>query len=215
MNQYFVRKKYNKSFKYYDKIGNIIPKSSINKYLTFYIPPGYDDVKINMKKNKVLAIGYDDKDRPQYIYDPKYTKKQSTIKFKKLISFGENYNKIYKQIESDLNKSNDSKDKQVAIILMIIIDCNFRIGNNKYTKDNKSYGVSTLEKRHLKKLRTELFIEFIGKKGVNNKCSIKNKKLKNKLTKKRKLLINNNDKLFTYKKEGVVHNVSANDVNEY
>ena len=33
---------------------------------------------------------------------------------------------------------------------MIIIDCNFRVGNDKYTRDNKSYGVSTLENKHIK-----------------------------------------------------------------
>ena len=214
MKDYFIRKKNKKSFKYYNKKGDQISKKSIQKYLTFYIPPAYDNVKVNMKRNKVLAIGYDDKDRPQYIYDSKYTKKQSKNKFKKLISFGENYNRIYKQIESDLNLPDNSKKKQVAIILMIIIDCNFRIGNNKYTKDNKSYGVSTLEKRHLKREKNQLIIDFIGKKGVKNKCTIKNNKIKRKLTEKRRSL-NNNDKLFTYKKDDEEYNVTANDVNDY
>ena len=67
----------------------------------FYLSPAYDDVKINMK-NKVLAID-DDKSRPQYIYDNKYTKRQSKTKFKKLINFGENYEKIYKD-RMDLSK---------------------------------------------------------------------------------------------------------------
>ena len=50
MKQYIVRKKYGKSFKYYDKRGNLLPKSKVKSYLNFYIPPAYDDVKINMKK---------------------------------------------------------------------------------------------------------------------------------------------------------------------
>ena len=214
MKDYFIRKKNKKSFKYYNKKGDQISKKSIQKYLTFYIPPAYDNVKVNMKRNKVLAIGYDDKGRSQYIYDSKYTKKQSKNKFKKLINFGENYKKIFKQIESDLNLQDNSKKNQVAIILMIIIDCNFRIGNNKYTKDNKSYGVSTLEKRHLKREKNQLIIDFIGKKGVKNKCTIKNNKIKRKLTEKRRSL-NNNDKLFTYKKDDEEYNVTANDVNDY
>jgi len=215
MKNYFIRKKYKKGFKYYDKQDNVISKKSIQKYLTFYIPPAYDDVQVDMNKNKVLAIGYDEKGRAQYIYDPIYTKKQSKNKFKKLISFGENYRKIYKQIESDLNLPDNTKNKQVAIILMIIIDCNFRIGNDKYTKDNNSYGVSTLEKRHLKRVKNDLIIEFIGKKGVKNTCSIKNNKIRRKLTEKKKYMNNNKDKLFTYEKDGEDHNVTANDVNDY
>uniref|UniRef100_A0A6C0CY05 DNA topoisomerase n=1 Tax=viral metagenome TaxID=1070528 RepID=A0A6C0CY05_9ZZZZ len=214
MKQYFVRKKYGKSFKYYDKKGNLLPKSKVKQYLNFYIPPAYDDVKINMNKNKVLAIGYDDKSRPQYIYDHKYTMRQSKTKFKKLINFGENYEKIYKKIETDLS-SKDEKTREIAMILMLIIDCNFRVGNNKYTRDNKSYGVSTLEKKHIQNKSGELIIDFVGKKGVRNKCTIKNDKIKKKLTKKKKQLKKNYDKVFSYKRNGDMFYVSANDVNEY
>ena len=214
MKQYIVRKKYGKSFKYYDKRGNLLPKSKVKPYLNFYIPPAYDDVKINMKKNKVLAIGYDDKSRPQYIYDNKYTKRQSKNKFKKLINFGENYEKIYKKIERDL-LSKDEKTREIAMILMLIIDCNFRVGNDKYTRDNKSYGVSTLEKKHIQKESGELVIDFVGKKGVRNKCVIKNDKIKKKLTKKKKQLKKKSDKVFSYKRSGDMFHVSANDVNEY
>ena len=214
MKQYIVRKKYGKSFKYYDKRGNILPKSKVKPYIKFYIPPAYDDVKINMKKDKVLAIGYDDKSRPQYIYDTKYTKRQSKNKFKKLISFGENYDKIYKTISKDL-ASNHGKTREISMILMLIIDCNFRVGNHKYTRDNKSYGVSTLEKKHIQTESGKLVIDFIGKKGVRNKCVVNNDKIKKKLTKKKNQLKRKSDKLFSYKRDGNKYYVSANDVNEY
>jgi len=214
MKQYIVRKKYGKSFKYYDKKGNLLPKSKVKPHLNFYIPPAYDDVKINIKKDKVLAIGYDDKSRPQYIYDSKYTKRQSKTKFKKLINFGENYEKIYKKIKKDLS-SKDNKTKEIAMILMLIIDCNFRIGNHKYTRDNKSYGVSTLEKKHIYNESGELVIDFIGKKGVRNKCIINNDKIKKKLTKKKNQLKKKSDKLFSYNRYGDVFHVYSNDVNEY
>ena len=38
---------------------------------------------INFKKDKVLAIGYDEKDRPQYIYNKKFTEKMKKKKFLK------------------------------------------------------------------------------------------------------------------------------------
>ena len=139
MKEYFIRKKNGKSFKYYDKKNNELKKSSIQNYLNFYIPPGYNNVKINKKKSKLLAIGYDEKNRPQYIYNKNFTNKQSILKFNKLISFGNNYKKIYNKIKKDIYTNFESKEKQIATILMIIIDCNFRVGNEKYEKDNKSY----------------------------------------------------------------------------
>ena len=59
------------------------------------MPPAYDDVKINLnKKAKVLAIGYDNKNRPQYIYNKKFTEKMKKQKYYNLYLFGQQYNKI-------------------------------------------------------------------------------------------------------------------------
>tara|TARA_R110002074_G_scaffold383293_2_gene563520 strand:+ start:2958 stop:3875 length:918 start_codon:yes stop_codon:yes gene_type:complete len=214
MKEYFIRKKNGKSFKYYDKKNNELTKSSITNYLNFYIPPGYKNVKINKKKSKILAIGYDEKNRPQYIYNKNFTNKQSILKFNLLINFGNNYKKIYDKIKKDIYTNFESKEKQIATILMIIIDCNFRVGNVKYEKDNKSYGVTTLEKRHLKNINGELTIDFIGKKGVRNKCNIKNNKIKRNLTQKKKLLTKT-DKIFRYRIKDKYYNVKSSDVNNY
>ena len=61
-----------------------------------------------------------------------------------MIKFGKNYDKIVQHIERDFSKRGESKNKQIAMILKIIMDCNFRIGNDRYTRDNNSFGVSTL-----------------------------------------------------------------------
>tara|TARA_B110000285_G_scaffold164913_1_gene184202 strand:+ start:609 stop:1574 length:966 start_codon:yes stop_codon:yes gene_type:complete len=219
MNNYFIRKissKKNKKYvhRYYDKNNNIITYNSIKQYLEgIYIPPAYEDVEINKnKKSKLLAIGYDDKDRPQYIYNPEFTKKQNKKKFQKLIEFGYNYKKIYNKINKDLNSKIPSKDSEIATVLKIIIDCNFRIGNDKYTKDNNSYGVTTLENKHILERNGKIIINFIGKKGVENECIVKDKKLikslKNKKSTKKK-------RIFTYKKNKKNINIQSKDVNKY
>ena len=219
MNNYFIRKissKKNKKYihKYYDKNNNLITYNSIKQYLEgFYIPPAYDDVQINKsKKAKILVIGYDDKNRPQYIYNKKHTEKQSIKKFAKLIDFGYNYKKIYNKINKDLNLKVNTKEKEIATILKIIIDCNFRIGNDKYTKENNSYGVSTLENKHLIEKNGKIIINFIGKKGVENECMVKDKKvlksLKNKKRTKKK-------RIFTYNKNNKNYNIQSKDVNKY
>jgi len=169
MKDYIIRKKTGKVTKYYDKRGNILSKKKAESYLNTYIPPGYDNVKINKRRGKIRAIGYDDKNRPQYIYDKNYTSKRSCLKFKDLIEFGKNYKTIFDKIQKDLYTTSETKDKQIATVLMLIIECDFRVGNDKYTRDNKSYGATTLEKRHVKSKSGKIYIDFIGKKGVKNK----------------------------------------------
>ena len=104
MEDYIIRKiKYKKkdkySYEYFDKRNSKIDKSVIKSLLDeIYIPPAYDDVKINLNKNeKVLAIGYDDKGRPQYIYNKSHTKRRDKTKFMKMIDFGESYKRIMNQ----------------------------------------------------------------------------------------------------------------------
>ena len=220
MHNYFIRKihKYNNkkyTYKYYNKHNKEISKSSIEKYLNkLYIPPAYDNVKVNMNKNHdILAIGYDDKNRAQYIYNKSFLKDSLYIKYNKLIDFGNNYNKIIKKINNDINSKIESKEKQIAMILTIMIHCNFRIGNDKYTKENNSFGVSTLKFRHIKIMNNDITIDFIGKKGVRNKCSIKNNKIKKGIQSKHKR--NKNERVFTYKKNNTNKNISSMDVNNY
>jgi DNA topoisomerase-1 len=214
MKDFIIRKKKGKTFTYQDKKGNPINKKTINKYLDFYIPPAYDDVKINKKNGKVKAIGIDDKHRSQYIYDPKYTNKRNGLKFSELIDFGKEYKNIYNKIQKDLYTTSETKDKQIATVLMLIIECDFRVGNDKYTIDNKSYGVTTLEKRHIKNKKGQVIIDFIGKKGVRNTCAVNDKKVINNL-KKKKRTINKNDRIFSYRRGEKYYNIKSTDVNKY
>jgi DNA topoisomerase I len=90
------------------------------------------------------------------------------------------------------------------------MDCNFRIGNDRYTRDNNSFGVSTLTCKHVKRKKNMVLIDFIGKKGVRNTCVVKNKKIRNNLlTQKKKK--QSDDRIFIH--DGV--EIKSTDVNEY
>ena len=221
MKDYITRKivkKYNQkyTYKYFDKDNNSVKDSIVKCYLEgLYIPPAHDNVKINLnKKDKILAIGYDTKNRAQYVYNKEYVKKQSEKKFNHMIEFGESYQKILKQINKDLYLEKDTKEKQIAMILKLVIDCSFRIGNDKYTKDNQSYGVSTLETKHIKIKKSSVNIDFIGKKGVRNQCTVKNKRLIRNLKNKKRTL-HKNDRLFSYRNKHKYYPIQSKDVNKY
>lgn len=204
------------SYLYFDKNNNKVDVMVVKLCLDgIYIPPGHNNVKINLNKNdKVLAIGYDTKGRPQYIYNKKFIKKQSEKKYDHMIDFGKSYSKIINQINKDLYSESDSKNKQTASALKIIIECNFRIGNDKYLKENKSYGVTTLLNEHIKINGDTVGLDFIGKKGVRNTCKVKNKKLSKNLKMKKRTL-NKKDRIFTYRHKNKYYNLKSTDVNKY
>ena len=218
MKEYIIRKIITKgNFKYYNKEGVEIRDDNYIKYLIkgIYIAPAYNNVKINLnKKDKILAIGYDNKERPQYIYNKEYISKQADKKFNHMVQFGKKYNKINKCINNDLYSIADTKEKQIAMILKLIMDCNFRIGNDQYSKKNKSYGTTTLEQQHIKINKKNVTIDFIGKKKIRNICTIKNKKIIKTLKEKKKSL-SKHDRIFSYRIGRKYYNIKSTDVNKY
>ena len=174
------------------------------------IPPAYKKVTISSKPNsKIQAIGEDDKGRKLYVYSKKYIENQETIKFKDLIIFGKHIDKIKKDInklikeaiatlQKDKTKSikDLGKNSIIAIVLFLIDSCNFRVGCEKYKKLYDTYGVTTLDKSHIKtNALGKLMIEFIGKKGVVNKSQVKDKNVCRLL----KMLCNKSGKNFIFR----------------
>ena len=224
MKNFILRKIINSSSKkinynFFDKRNNPIKdKKTIDDALEgLYLPPAYDDVKINLnKKAKVLAIGHDNKNRAQYVYNKKFTEKMKKQKFYNLYLFGLQYKRISTDINKNLKLDPNEKPKQVAMILKLIMDCDFRVGNDEYLKQNNSYGVSTLKNKHILINKDKVTIDFIGKKSVRNICDVNNKTIKKHLKTKKKTL-KKNARIFTYKRDdsSAKFNVHSTDVNSY
>jgi len=203
-------------YEYFDmngqKVNSIVAKKAIQN---LYIPPAYQDVKINLnQKAKVLAIGYDEKQRPQYIYNKIFTERNSKKKFHKMIEFGESYQKIMNSVRKDLYSEGDTKEKQIAMALMLVVDCGIRIGSEKYKNENDSFGATTLESRHVKVSGDTVSVDFIGKKGVQNKSKMRSKRLSRNLRIKKRTL-KKDDPIFTYRRGNCWYSLKSTDVNKY
>lgn len=165
---------YTTGFKYYQNNKEITNQTTIDNIKLLKIPPAYQDVII-INTKKILAFGYDSKGRKQVIYHPDFVKRQSEKKYDKILESMKLFEKIKNKVLRDI-KSTDAKTREIAMIIFLIINCGFRIGNEKYEKTNQSYGLTTLKFSHLKFLdRDKLEIDFIGKKGVHNHAICDNK----------------------------------------
>jgi len=194
---------YKTGFTYVFSNNRKISNSKILDYIkSLKIPPAYLNVHISDTPNaKILAYGYDSKGRKQVMYNKEFTEKQSQDKFKRYMRLRKSIKKINKQIDIDINGT-DTKKKEIAMIIKLIINCGFRIGNAKYLKENNSYGLTTIEYKHLTFKDNSIEIEFIGKKGVLNKAVCEDKIIHD-------YLLENKDVRTT------VFSCSSSDVNEY
>jgi DNA topoisomerase I len=213
---------YATGFKYYKNKIEITNNDEIEKIKLLKIPPAYDNVSI-INNSKIIAFGYDSKNRKQVLYNPKFIAKQNAKKYNKISASIKFFSKLKKKIAVDLSSGSsgsggDEKTMAIAVILTLIFTCGFRIGNIKYEKENNSVGLTTLKYKHLKfENNNKILIDFIGKKGVRNVATCDNLKIYDYLNLKFKnvaAVAKMEDYIFTYGTENSKV-ITSSDVNEY
>lgn len=214
MNNYIKRKLKNKKYFYFYNNEEIIDKSILDKIDKIYIAPAYKNVKIYLDSD-ILATGINSAGRKQYIYSENMKKKREIKKYKQLNNLSENIFKLKERIKKDLLNSEFTKDKLIALILKIMDLCNFRGGNKKYEEKYGSHGLTTLHKKHVEIKKDTVEINFIGKKGVNNSCIIKNKPIQEIIKKVYKLSNNSDPYIFSIDYNNEKININMNDLNNY
>jgi DNA topoisomerase-1 len=208
---------YKTGFKYYKNKVEITNADDIEKIKLLKIPPAYENVSI-LNDKKIIAYGYDSKNRKQVLYNPAFIAKQNAKKYDKISTSIKFFSILKKRIASDLGSGGDEKTLAIAVIITLILTCGFRIGNKKYEKDNNSVGLTTLKYSHLKfdnDRQGILLIDFIGKKGVRNVAECDNKIIYEYLYNKYKNATSGaskDDYVFTYDGGKVI---TSADVNEY
>jgi DNA topoisomerase-1 len=214
MNNYIKRIIKNKKYFYFYNNERIIDKNILDKIDKIYIAPAYKNVKIYLDSD-ILATGINNAGRKQYIYSENMKKKREIKKYKQLNNLSDNILKLKERIKKDLLNKEFTKDKLIALILKIMDLCNFRVGNKIYEKKYGSYGLTTLHKKHMEIKKDMVKINFIGKKGVNNCCIIKNKPVQEIIKNVYKLSNNADPYIFSIDYNNEKINIKMNDLNNY
>jgi len=158
-----------------DRSNKVINDEKILKWIeSLVIPPAWQKVQIDTSLQAVqIAWGYDLKNRQQVIYSKSHIIKARKEKYCNLVKFGETLPKIMADIDSYLKAEKFTKNKIIALTLKIVDCCSFRLGTLKYEHGNNSYGITTITPEHLTfEKNGNININFVGKKGVENDCTI-------------------------------------------
>lgn len=175
----YERKRHGKGFTYKDKNGRTITDPETRKWIkSLVIPPAWTDVEINEDRNAdLLATGRDDKDRKQYIYHPKYTERQNAKKFDRIIDFANQLEHMRRVTGQHLRKRKLNREKVMATMVRLLESAFFRPGSETYSKDNATYGLTTMRSKHLTINNDELIFSYNGKSGQEQEKHIIDKKL--------------------------------------
>lgn len=175
----YYRKKHGKGFTYKNEDGKTIKDKDIRIWIqSLVIPPAWTDVEINdNRKADLLVTGRDDKDRKQYIYHPKYIEQQNSKKFDRIIDFADQLEHMRRVTGQHLRIRRLNREKVMATMLRLLESAFFRPGSENYSKENSTYGLTTLRHKHLTINGDEIIFKYNGKSNQEQEKHIVDKKL--------------------------------------
>lgn len=137
------------------------------------IPPAYVDVWICVDPHGHLqATGRDDRGRKQYRYHPRWRELRDADKYARLAAFAQALPRIRARVSRDLARPGMPREKIAAAVVRLLDSTLVRIGNAEYARDNASFGLTTLRKRHLSIEAGAARLRFVGKSGVEHDVRI-------------------------------------------
>lgn len=175
-----TRKRAGKGFAYYYPDKTLIKDfKELKRLKSLAIPPAYQNVWICPFANgHIQATGRDSKNRKQYSYHTRWQLERQKTKFSTMEQFGHALPAIRTHIHEQLSKPiNLNKVQVICAIIYLLDNCHIRIGNSVYAKQNKSFGVTTLRKKHLSFEANTATLEFIGKNAKLWHVVLKEKKI--------------------------------------
>ncbi len=210
-----TRKKAGRGWAYFDSHGKrIMDRAEIDRLNAIALPPAYTDAWYCPNYcGHLLATGIDARGRKQYRYHPDFRARQEAEKFDGCAGFGLLLPKVRKRVAKDLARRSLSRERAVASVVRLLDLGAIRVGNESYAKANKSFGATTLRRRHAKVSGDKLRLRFKAKSGQLREATITDRSLARFVRNVQDLP---GQHLFEYlDADGEVHPVGSHDVNEY
>jgi len=209
------RKRSGKGWAYYAPGGARITDAKTRKRLNaLAIPPAWIDVWICPDPDgHIQATARDARGRKQYRYHPSYREARDRSKFRRMLEFSEVLPILRERVERDLRVGDLSRRQLLATVVRLLDRTLIRVGNDEYARENRSFGLTTLRRKHVRVEGALLRFSFRGKSGVEHSIAITDPRLARIIQRCQDLP---GQEMFQYLDEaGKRQAVSSDDVNAY
>jgi DNA topoisomerase-1 len=202
-------------FEYFDMQGKPIrDEQRLLRIERLAIPPAWTAVWICPSPNgHIQAIGRDARRRKQYRYHERWREVRDENKYDRLVSFGRALSKIRSRVRKDLASPGLPREKILATVVQLLERTFIRVGNEEYARENKSFGLTTMQNRHVDVKGSKLRFRFRGKSGREHEVDITDRRIAKIVSRLEDLP---GQELFQYvDADGEVRAITSQDVNDY
>ncbi|MBY6204253.1 hypothetical protein [Halomonas denitrificans] len=215
----YTRKGAGRGFYYVDAEGRKVEdEDHLRRFEVLAVPPAYRDVWLAPLANAHLqATGRDDRGRKQYRYHPVWQAHRNTTKFEHLVEFGSRLPALRRKVARLLGDHDPdtppSRDLVIAAAVRVIDLTGLRVGNVHYTRENETYGVTTLQQKHAAIHGSRIEFDFVAKGGKASSVDFTSRKLAEVLSHCEEL---DGQTLFQYRSaDGEPAQIASQDINDF
>ena len=178
------------------------------------IPPAYQRVWIcALADGHLQATGFDAFGRKQYRYHTQWQAVRAQNKFSHMLEFAAALPRLRAQVDRDLRRNNLDRLHVLATALRVLDSTLIRVGNDRYTAKHGSYGLTTLQDRHVDIRGGHLEFHFLGKSKQNRELHVDDPLLAKLVRRCRDLP---GQRLFVYKTPaGEIESIDSADINDH
>lgn len=140
------------------------------------VPPAYTEVYVSPDAEAALqAFGRDAAGRLQYRYHPDFVREQAMRKWRRLARFAADLPRLRERIGADLRRAGLPRQKVLALLVRLLDRVYLRVGYASYARRYRSYGLTTLRKRHVRVEGNRVVFHYRGKHGVEQEQKVRDR----------------------------------------
>ena len=189
-------------------------RQTLDRIKGLAVPPAWTDVWLCPDPaGHLQATGRDARGRKQYRYHALFRRRRDRAKFDRLVEFGRALPRIRRRVAADLSRPGLSRTKVLAAVIRLLELTLIRVGNEEHARLNRSFGLTTLQGRHVRVEGSRLRFRFRGKSGKAVEVGLSDRRLARVVARCQELP---GQELFQYVGvDGESHPIASEDVNDY
>jgi DNA topoisomerase-1 len=211
---WIIRKGTKKSgFRYVREDGKGVTTAVRERIVKLGIPPAWSDVHIAASPRAAIqAWGYDVRGRKQYRYHADAVVRRELRKHYRVRQLARDLPRLRSSLERDSRRRGYSRSKVAALVVRLISEGFFRVGSDRYARENRTFGITTLRKSHVEAKRDFVVFRYHGKLRKRQRHVVVSPDLARLV---RQMLRTPGSRLFRYETETGWRDLTSRDVNDY
>ena len=202
-------------FRYVDEQGRVVrDRRALARIDALRIPPAWRDVRIAASpRNRIQAWGFDARNRKQYRYHERAVERRELRKYYRMRELAKSLPKMRGVLRKDAAGRTLTRETVAATVLRVISESFCRVGGERYARENGTYGITTLRKKHVSIEQDCVVLSYLGKSNKKQRQVVVSRELAKLVARQ---LAAPGTRLFRYRNaDGSWCDLTARDVNNY